>query len=270
HNPRSASPRVPVSTPRIVSAQWVVSPAGPPALYVVFSSPMDASSLAPQRFVVALSDGTRQIPEVASFAPASESDELRTVALRLYAGEKDVPAHNPEATEPQASGAAPPKTSVPVSVTLIGILHTASGEVVEGLSAAVEATSEVAKPVHAEWMMPGPGRCEGYPQAIRLVWSKPLPAGARPWWSGEDPGASVAAMAGKFVATLQTGQQQQPVAFDDIYNEIGGGSHGARVDNVLDLCFDKPARVGVIEVRSDGVHPLEPPVSVAVEGISLR
>jgi len=229
---------------------------------VVFSSPLDASSLAPQRFVVALSDGTRQIPEVASFAPASESDELRTVALRLSPAEKDVSTHE--------SNQATTLPAVPVSVTLIGILHTASGEVVEGLSAAVWTTTEVAKPVHAVWLMPGPGRCEGYPQAVRLYWSKPLPVQNSAWWSPENPDAVVAAMAPEFVATLQAGQQQRPVAVDDMEREAGERSHNPRVDNVLDLCFDQPARASVIEVRSDGVHPLEPPVSVEVEGVALR
>ncbi len=299
---------------QIVSAQWVVDEVGPPHIYLVFSAPLDASSLDPRRFVVALSDGTRALPEAASFAPASEVDELHTVRLRLPAeivaaasnstrdspvsnaftgsgpdthsgggttpADRDTPGEgNGSSTrevlavqegdagrqpntqddrrveKPDTQPSAPVDARLlvtPVSVTLAGILHTQSGDVVEGLSSTVAPATAIARPVWAQWMLPEPGRCAGHAQVVRLYWSQPLPADG-PVFLGE-----ASAMAEHLVATLQTGKSHRPAGFDDVIGERAATGHSPRVDNVLDLCFDQPAKVAVVEVRSDGVHRFDP------------
>lgn len=251
---------LPAEGPRMLSAQWAS-----PDVYLVFSEPLAASSVAAQRFVVALSDGSRVVPVAASFAPASEADELHTVRLRLPPDVLRSPDGGPPDGGQDVDHTQNP--IVPISVTLTGMLHTSEGTAIEGLSAAVS-TSEIARPVWAQWLLPAVGRCSGYAQVVRLYFSRPLPSSPQATEAAA-PGAGptvVKVASTQFRGTLQTGKSQAPAGFDD----LDGESSQPRVDNVLDLCFEQPAKVAVVEVSSDGVHPLQPPVSVAVAGVSLR
>jgi hypothetical protein len=132
-------------------------------VYLVFSRPIDAVSLGPHRFVLALPDGQRVTPVGAFLGPAQERDEHCTVELLMSdAREKKTPLE-------------------PISVTVTGLVHDVDGRELEGVSADVAPQSRPVFAVRAE-AVPTTTACRGYDHAVRVYWSAPVvrPEGA-PW-----------------------------------------------------------------------------------------
>ncbi|MBL9106497.1 MAG: hypothetical protein JNL82_36575 [Myxococcales bacterium] len=124
-------------------------------VYLVFSRPIDAISLAPHRFVLALPDGQRVTPVGALLGPAQERDEHCTALLLV-------------------SDARSQKTPLePISVTVTGLVHDRDGRVLEGLSADVSPRSRPVFAVRAE-AVATTTTCAGYDHAVRVYWSAPV------------------------------------------------------------------------------------------------
>ena len=130
-------------------------------VHLVFSRPLDPLTLVPAQFVLALADGRRVAPVGAFLAPGTGAAGQRSVALLLGDG-----------------GGAGAAGADPISVTVTGLLHDASGRVLEGLALDVAPRSQAVFVVRAE--AGADPRCAG--QALQLYWSAPvrLPSGAAP------------------------------------------------------------------------------------------
>jgi len=130
-------------------------------VHLLFSRPIDPMTLAPQHFVLALGDGRRVAPVGAFLTPGTGPGEQRSVALSIAAP--------PAPTDKAAVVTAPAE---PFSLTITGLLHDASGRVLEGLALDIRPSSEPVVPVRAE---PGPATaCAGRGQALRVFWSGPV------------------------------------------------------------------------------------------------
>ena len=199
-----AAPGSPAPGPaEILSAHFAIDEAPPlggdDALPVVFSAEIDAASVVPQAFLVALEDGSRARPRQALLAPASEDDENRTV---LLVGEFGGPLDNP-----------------PRNVAVVGALYTEDGRSLRYTAAEVLAFDVPPVVVYAEAREPRAGRCEGAGIVVRTYWQEGLRGVDR-----DDLDAVTVERRG--------GGEARPFAFDDHALDSQ-----EREDNVLDLCL---------------------------------
>lgn len=179
------------------------TPAAGDAIVVVFDREVDAVSLVPQAFLVVEADGTRVLASEAVLAPASESDENRSVTLWGDFGD--------------------PKQNPPTDVIVIGTIYAEDGAPLTGASAKVERWDLGTRAVSAETLAPNPSRCPAARQVLRT------------YWSDEIRGVEADDLARVEIAMGQ-GAARAPVGFDD-----HAGDGDAIDDNVLDLCVDVDA-----------------------------
>ncbi|MCA9715659.1 MAG: hypothetical protein H6713_11130 [Myxococcales bacterium] len=304
--PAPASARASVRAPKILSAQ-LARPGplrgGPETgytveyrVYVVFDLELAPASLWPDRFIVMLENGARAEPARASLAPANERDEQRTVALDIIA--RVTPPDEPPAAAPDPNGAPPdadasseatppqggdPSSSpawaaalaetVPRAITLAGVLHGASGEIIEELSSSITPADQPVGLAAAVQLPADATRCQGAAQVIRTYWTTPVTT-TRP---------QRAELLAAFSLTTQTGQRLHPARLDDVVEPappqpetdapeslVRAYLHGrgAPPDNVIDLCLAEATPAIQLEVAAgvlagDGVAA-NPPISSAI------
>jgi hypothetical protein len=219
------------ATPAIVSAHFALSDdpslQGRDAIVLVLNVDVDASSLRPGLFWVALENGERVRAEEAFLSPASESDENRTITV---VGPFGAPEANP-----------------PVGVAIYGNLFAEDGRSLASLGADVEPFAAGAAVVAAERLVPHESRCPGAAGMVRAYWSDPL-RGVAP---DDLPRVRLRLVDGRVV---------QPAAFDD--HRAGDESVE---DNVLDLCIEDSARPVHLSVDAGAFHDVAGHPSVAVE-----
>lgn len=179
------------------------------AIVVVFDRDIDAVSLVPHAFLVVEADGTRVLATEAVLAPASESDENRSVTLWGDFGD--------------------PLTNPPTDVIVVGMIYAEDGTPLLGAAAKVEPWDVGTRAVVAETIAPGPLRCPAARQVLRT------------YWSDQIRGVEAADLARVEIA-LGKGPARKPIGFDD---HVGDGDTSD--DNVLDLCVDVDAPI--VELR---------------------
>ncbi|HET6585440.1 MAG TPA: hypothetical protein VFG69_18405 [Nannocystaceae bacterium] len=184
-------------------------PAPADAIVVVFDRDVDAVSLVPYAFLVVEADGTRVLALEAVLAPASESDENRSVTLWGDFGD--------------------PESNPPTDVIVVGTIYAEDGTSMAGAAAKIEPWDAGTRAVVAETITPGPLRCPDARQVLRTYWSDQI--------RGVEP-ADLA----RVEIALGQGPARAPVGFDD---HLGDGD--ASDDNVLDLCVDVDAPI--VELR---------------------
>jgi hypothetical protein len=185
------------------------TPAAADAIVVVFDRELDAVSLVPAAFLVVEADGTRVLALEAVLAPASESDENRSVTLWGDFGD--------------------PKENPATDVIVVGTIYAEDGTPLTGVSAKVEPWDLGTRAVAAETIAPGPSRCPAARQVLRT------------YWSDEIRGVEAGDLAQVEIAMGQ-GAARKPVGFDD-----HAGDGDTSDDNVLDLCVDVDAPM--VELR---------------------
>ncbi len=174
-------------------------------IVVVFSTEVDASTLDPRFFLVIFEDGSRARPQRALLAPASESDENRTV---LLVGDFGDPAERP-----------------PSDVMVTGPLYAERGAKLRGLVANIEAFDVQGRPVLAEHRPAADSQCAAGSEVVRTYWMD----GLRGVAASDLP---------KIQLELDDGRSVAPTGFDD--HRLDDEAHE---DNVLDLCAPGPEAV---------------------------
>lgn len=221
------------ATPEIVSAHFALSDAptvqGRDAIVVVFNVDVDAASLRPGLFWVALENGERVRAEEAYLSPANESDENRTVTV---VGSFGAPDANP-----------------PVGVAIYGNLFAEDGRPLAGLGADVRPYARGGELAAAERLAPDTSRCSGAAAMVRTYWSEPL----------RDVTADDLA---RVRLRLIDGRVVEPHSFDD----HRAGDESAE-DNVLDVCLSDAARPVHLSVDSGAFQDAagHPNVAVSVD-----
>jgi hypothetical protein len=185
------------------------TPAAADAIVLVFDRDVDAVSLVPQAFLIVEDDGTRVFALQAVLAPASESDENRSVTLYGDFGD--------------------PKENPATDVIVVGPVYAEDGTPLLGASAKIEPWDIGTRAVVAESIPPGPLRCPDARQVLRTYWSDEI--------RGVDPADLARVQIG-----LGQGPARAPVGFDD-----HAGESDPSDDNVLDLCVD--VDVPIVELR---------------------
>jgi hypothetical protein len=123
------------------------TPAATDAIVLVFDRDVDAVSLVPQAFLVVEADGTRVFASEAVLAPASESDENRTVTLYGDFGD--------------------PKENPATDVVVVSTIYAEDGTPLLGAAAKIEPWDLGARAVVAESITPGPMRSPDARQVLR-------------------------------------------------------------------------------------------------------
>ncbi len=186
---------------RIVAARFAHDDVGASspadAVVVVFDRELDAASLVGRAFMVVMSDGSRVRAQQAVLAPASESDENRTVTLW---GEFGDPFERP-----------------PTDVVVIERLWDEQGGPLLGSSGHVDVITEGPRPL---LVMPGGHDCPEAQQSLRSYWTDTL--------LDVDDGDLEAVE-----VELADGQRVHPAGFGDV--AVNGSD--TVDDNVLDLCL---------------------------------
>jgi hypothetical protein len=185
------------------------TPADADAIVLVFDRDVDAVSLVPYAFLIVQADGTRVLAVEAVLAPASESDENRTVTLYGDFGD--------------------PKENPATDVIVVATLYAEDGTPLLGAAAKVEPWDIGTRAVMAESIPPGPLRC---PQARQVL---------RTYWSDEIRGIEPADLEHVQIG-LGQGPARAPIGFDD-----HAGDGDTNDDNVLDLCVDVDSPI--VELR---------------------
>lgn len=203
--------------PTLLSAHFALDDApqfeGRDAIALVFSEEVDAAGLRPDAFMVLLADGGRVLATDAFLAPASESDENRTVWIVGDFGD--------------------PRRRPPTDVVVIRSLHAESGASLKGLLSPVVGYDDGGRIVFAQ-IQPEP--CEAGQLRVRTFWSDGLRD-----VDAEDLHA--------VALELISGRTVEPVAFED--HADGGAFIGeSRDDNVLDLCVPEEERVVGVRVKA--------------------
>lgn len=218
------------SAPTIVSAHHALSDdpsvQGRDAIVIVFSVDVDAASMRPGLFWVALENGERVRADEAFLSPSSEADENRTVTV---VGKFGAPGDNP-----------------PVGVAIYGNLFAEDGRSMAALGADVSPYAEGGRVAVAERIAPGEGRCEGAAGLVRTFWSDPL----------RDVTADDL---DRVRLRLVDGRVVTPKAFDD----HRAGDETVE-DNVLDLCLSDTGRPVHLDVDASAFHDAAGHPSVAV------
>lgn len=175
---------------------------------VVFPTPLDARTIDPASFVVENAHGDRVVPSCATFAPAVDGDEMRTVLLQGYFGT--------------------PSTNEPVRVHVTGPVLGTDGTSYENASVGVAPFSKGQYLVYARRQgttdnLGGTNQCpatssDGVPvrQVVQLAF-------------GSNAGNTFPTSAqyrSRFVVALDDGSTAIPVAFGD-----------TTPDNYLELCL---------------------------------
>ncbi len=203
--PRAADGAAPAAS--IVAARFSRDDSRTPAvadsIVVVFDREVDAVSLVPQAFLVVEADGTRVLALEAVLAPASESDENRSVTLWGDFGD--------------------PKENPATDVIVIGTIYAEDGTPLQGASAKVERWDLGTRAVVAETIAPNPSRCPAARQVLRS------------YWTDELRGVEAGDLA-KVEIAMGQGTPRTPVGFDD-----HAGDGDVNDDNVLDFCVDADA-----------------------------
>jgi len=185
------------------------TPAAADAIVLVFDRDVDPVSLVPHAFLIVEADGTRVFALEAVLAPASESDENRTVTLYGDFGD--------------------PKENPATDVIVVGTIYAEDGTSLQGVAAKVEPWDTGTRAVMAESIAPGPMSCPDARQVLRT------------YWSDEIRGVEQADLA-RVQIGLGQGPARPPIGFDD-----HAGDGDANDDNVLDLCVDVDAPI--VELR---------------------
>jgi len=218
--------------PAILAAHFgqidAASLGGLDSVSVVFSAEVDPVSVDPRAFLVFFADGSRATPSAAVLSPANEADEHHTVSLLGEFGEV------PSAERPG---------NPPTEVFVVDAVFSEAGRTLQGLSSLVEPFDKGGRVALAEWMPPGPGRCEGADRVIRTYWWDDL--------RGVDPAAL-----GSIDIVMAGGTTVHPFGFDD----HALGSDERDDDNVLDLCVSgsgepERLRVAAVSFRDPAGHP---------------
>lgn len=203
--------------PALLSAHFALDDApslqGSDAIALVFSEEVDAASLRADAFMVLLADGSRTLATDAFLAPASESDENRTVWIVGDFGD--------------------PRRRPPTDVVIIRPLHTESGASLDGLLGPVRAYEEGGEIVFAQTQAEP---CASGQTRVRTYWTDALRDVAPP-----DLGAVTIELLG--------GQSTPPSSFED-HADPDSFVGEATDDNVLDLCVPREGRVVGVRVQA--------------------
>lgn len=182
-------------------------------IVVVFDREIDATSLVGGAFMIVLSDGSRLRAEQAVLAPASESDENRTVTLTGDFGE--------------------PGGRVPTDVVVIDRIWDEAGGPLLGAAGKVSAYEEGPRIVAVRGAIASSASCPGASQVVRTFWSDEI----------LDVAADDLA---QIDIELADGRTVHPLGFDDTRTDGSDTSD----DNVLDFCVGEDAAARVVRVAA--------------------
>lgn len=178
-------------------------------LVVVFSEPLDPLTVVASAFGVARGDGTLAEISDATLWPANARDELRTVWLAVELG---------------VAGDPPP-----LSVGVLGRVHSARGNDLHGVTATIAPATEPVTLVQA--LRLDRGGCEAGDHGVRTLWSSRVSAAQLP--------AGVEIVSGD-------GQRLEVTDVLDLDE-----------DNVIDLCVSGAAAPSAVQIEEGWVRDLE-------------
>jgi hypothetical protein len=231
-SPASAMPQTePEDRPALLGAH-VLYDAPPPELpaagrdevQLVFSAPLDPTSIVAASFLVLGAEGRRATPARAVLAPADELDEGRAIDVHGDFGE-----------------------GAPTDVRVIGHLRTKDGRSLRGAVASVLPLWEPVRLLLAYRVVPAEGRCASASAAIRTWWSQPL---AAPLSDAQIVRFEVQRSDGvAFAPRMADDHTRAPPPSVDAQPQPEDPAPAALPDDaVLDLCFDEGAVGGVLSV----------------------